>query len=37
VRATEVDAEDIDAVIGATTATEEARTAVEAATAALAG
>ena len=32
-----VDAEDIDAVIGATTAAEEARTAVETATAALAG
>jgi len=37
VAATTVDTEDIDAIIGATTAADEARTAVEAATAALAG
>lgn len=37
VRTTQVDAQDIDAVIGATTAAEEARAAVEAAMAALAG
>ncbi|GIG35845.1 hypothetical protein [Cellulomonas pakistanensis] len=36
-RATQVDAEDIDSVIGATTAVRDARTAVEAATGALAG
>ncbi|NHT16895.1 hypothetical protein [Cellulomonas sp. IC4_254] len=36
-RAAEVDPEDIDTVIGAATAAQEARTAVEAATAALAG